>query len=132
MEIKLNKASVSYYSKVLDIEFSIEETAENIVPDTLPDVAEIVDADGMAILRGKDISEGRISVNGMVFGYILYRAEDGQLRRMPVQLPFSAYWDNTSITQSCRSLVKLSVSSFESLVLHDGGVNCTFLSVSRP
>ena len=118
MEIKLNKASVSYYSKVLDIEFSKEETAENIVPDTLPDVAEIVDADGMAILRGKDISEGRISVNGMVFGYILYRAEDGQLRRMPVQLPFSAYWDNTSITQSCRSLVKLSVSSFEGRIIN--------------
>ena len=118
MEIKLNKASVSYYSKVLDIEFSKEETAENIVPDTLPDVAEIVDADGMAILRGKDTSEGRINVNGMVFGYILYRAEDGQLRRMPVQLPFSAYWDNTSITQSCRSLVKLSVSSFEGRIIN--------------
>ncbi|MBR6522171.1 MAG: peptidoglycan-binding protein LysM, partial [Oscillospiraceae bacterium] len=74
MEIKLNKSSVSYYSKVLDIEFSREETSENIVPDTLPDIAEIIDADGMAILRGKDLSDGRISISGMVFGYILYRS----------------------------------------------------------
>lgn len=118
MEVKLSKANISYYYKALGIEFSREETAENIVPDTLPDVAEIVDADGMAILRGKDFSEGRISVSGMIFGYIIYRSEEGQLRRMPVQLPFSAHWDNASISQSCRSAVKLSISSFEGRIIN--------------
>jgi len=118
MEIKLNKDSVSYYSKVLCIEFSQEETAENIVPDTLPDIATVVDADAMAVLRGKDISDGRLTVNGMVFGYILYRSEEGELRRMPVQLPFSAHWDNSSISQNSRSTVKLTVSSFEGRIIN--------------
>ena len=118
MEIKLNKSSVSYYSKVLDIEFSREETSENIVPDTLPDIAEIIDADGMAILRGKDLSDGRISISGMVFGYILYRSEDGGVIRMPVQLPMAAHWDNSAVSQSCRSVVKLSVSSFEGRIIN--------------
>ncbi len=118
MEVKLNKNSISYYSKVLCVEFSQEETAENIVPDTLPDIATVIDADAMAILRGKDISDGRLTVNGMIFGYILYRSEDGDLRRMPVQLPFSAHWDNSSITQSCRCAVKLTVSSFEGRIIN--------------
>ncbi|MBR6654908.1 MAG: DUF3794 domain-containing protein [Oscillospiraceae bacterium] len=118
MEIKLNKDSISYYSKVLCIEFSQEETAENIVPDTLPDIATVVDADAMAVLRGKDISDGRLTVNGMVFGYILYRSEEGELRRMPVQLPFSAHWDNSSISQNSRSTVKLTVSSFEGRIIN--------------
>ncbi len=118
MEVKLNKDSVSYYSKVLCVEFSQEETAENIVPDTLPDIASVIDADAMAILRGKDISEGRINVNGMIFGYILYRSEEGEIRRMPVQLPFSAHWDNSSISQNCRTSVKLSVSSFEGRIIN--------------
>lgn len=118
MEVKLNKDSISYYSKVLCIEFSQEETAENIVPDTLPDIATVIDADAMAILRGKDISDGRLTVNGMIFGYILYRSEDGELRRMPVQLPFSAHWDNSSISQNCKSTVKLTVSSFEGRIIN--------------
>ena len=118
MEIKLNRDSISYYSKVLCIEFSQEETAENIVPDTLPDIATVVDADAMAVLRGKDISDGRLAVTGMVFGYILYRSEEGELRRMPVQLPFSAHWDNSSISQNSRSTVKLTVSSFEGRIIN--------------
>jgi len=118
MEIKLQKDSISYYSKALCVEFSQEETAENIVPDTLPDIASVVDADAMAILRGKDINDGRITVNGMVFGYILYRSDEGQLRRMPVQLPFTAHWDNSAISQNCRSAVKLGLSSFEGRIIN--------------
>ncbi|MDD6189940.1 MAG: DUF3794 domain-containing protein [Clostridiales bacterium] len=119
MEIKLHRDSISYYSKVLSIEFSQEETAENIVPDTLPDISSVIDADAMAIMRGKDISDGRITVSGMLFGHILYRSDgDDELRKMPVQLPFSAHWDNSSITQASKCAARLSVSSFEGRIIN--------------
>lgn len=119
MEINLQRDSISYYSKVLSIEFSQEETAETIVPDTLPDIGTVLDADATAILRGKDISDGRITVNGMIFGYIMYRSEgERELRKMPVQLPFSAHWDNSSIGQSSKSIIKLSLSSFEGRIIN--------------
>lgn len=119
MEIKLQKDSISYYSKALSIEFSQEETSETIVPDTLPDIATVVDSDAIAVLRGKELNDGRLTVNGMIFGYVIYRSEgEESLRRMPVQLPFSAHWDSGSITQSCKCAVKLSVSSFEGRIIN--------------
>lgn len=119
MEINLQRDSVSYYSKVLSIKFSKEETAENIVPDTLPDIGTVLDADAAAILRSKDISDGRISVGGMVFGFIIYKSEDeNELIRMPVQLPFSANWENSGILQSSKAIVKLELSSFEGRIIN--------------
>ncbi len=119
MEVKLYKDSISYYSKMLSIEFTQEETAENIVPDTLPDVASVIDADAVAILRGKDVSDGRITVNGMLYGYIIYRSEgEEELRRMPVQLPFSAHWDNGTIEQTSKCIARLAVSNFEGRVIN--------------
>ena len=51
MEISLKQETLSYYAKTHETEFSQEETAEIIVPDALPDVVSVADADAAGWLR---------------------------------------------------------------------------------
>ncbi len=119
MEVKLQKKSISYYSKALEVELSQEETADVIVPDTLPDAAVIIDADATAILRGKEVSDGRMSVSGMIFGHVLYSAEGSErLLKMPVQLPFTVKKESSAIVQSGKCTAKLSIAGFEARIIN--------------
>ena len=88
MDIRFKGASLQYYERILNTAVSQEDTAEMIVPDALPDVAELVMADGSSLIRGKDLHHSGVSVSGLTELTVLYRAEDGSLGRLPVDIPF--------------------------------------------
>ena len=88
MDIRFKGASLQYYECILNTAVSQEDTAEMIVPDALPDVAEIIMTDGVSLIRGKDVRRSGISVSGISELTVLYLAEDGRLCRMPVEIPF--------------------------------------------
>ena len=88
MDIRFKGASLQYYERTLNTAVSQEDTAEMIVPDALPDAAEIIMTDGHSLIRGKDLHRSGVSVSGLSELNVLYRAEDGSLGRLPVDIPF--------------------------------------------
>ena len=88
MDIRFKGASMQYYERTLHTAVSQEDTAEMIVPDALPDVSDLLLTDGHSLIRGKDVHRSGISVSGLSELNVLYRAEDGGLGRLPVDIPF--------------------------------------------
>ncbi len=88
MDIRFKGASLQYYERILNTAVSQEDTAEMIVPDALPDVAELLLTDGCSMIRGKDVHRSGVSISGLSELTVLYRAEDGSLGRMPAEIPF--------------------------------------------
>ena len=88
MDIRFKGASLPFYERILNTAVSQEDTAEVIVPDALPDAAELMMTDGQSLIRGKDVRRSGISVSGISELTVLYLAEDGRLCRMPVEIPF--------------------------------------------
>ena len=88
MELELKKEQFACCRALPPLSDTHEETAETIVPDYLPDIGRIVDSCGCLLLRSREISDGRVSVSGLVRMTLLYVAEDGQgLRSFEYTLP---------------------------------------------
>ncbi len=88
MDIRFKGASLQHYERILNTAVSQEDTAETIVPDALPDVAELLMTDGQSLIRGKDVHHSGVSVSGISELSVLYRTEEGSLGRLPVEIPF--------------------------------------------
>ncbi len=93
-KLEFLKESMEYLRPVLRETRTVEETAEAIVPDRCPDVAELLGTGGMGFLRGKDIGEGSANVSMGVSASVLAQVEG---RKEPevveVYIPMSARFE---------------------------------------
>lgn len=63
---------------------------DSIVPDTKPDILNIVSTTGNAYIFKKEISDGKIKLEGAVDAYVIYLADDdvGSTRGINVSIRF--------------------------------------------
>ncbi len=119
MEISLKKQKLNYYSRELSFEYQFEETMELVVSDSLPDVVSVVNADGCVFLRGKEIDEGKLTINGSINCFVLYYSEgEKKLMKMPVQLPFTSTRENSAIGSASSCIVSLSITSLDARIIN--------------
>lgn len=103
MEAALNRIEINGLKRVCSACISCEETAESVVPDVLPDICEIVDADGIVLLRTKTAETGRVSLSGIVNTTVLYMPEDGSgICRLSIEMPFSISYDCGEVDENSR------------------------------
>lgn len=88
--MELLKNTLRYQRQVARQTAYREESAESIVPDTLPDIARIVDATGTAYLRDWELGSDEVTVKCAVRTSVLYMAEeDKKLYRIETPISFS-------------------------------------------
>jgi hypothetical protein len=76
LKLEFSTETLEYLRPVLRETKTMEETAEAIIPDRCPDVAQILSTTGTAFLRGKELSEGSASVSAGVSASVLLAPED--------------------------------------------------------
>ena len=75
-----------------------EETAEVILPDSCPDAAQVLFSSGMAFLRGKELTEGRLTISAGVSGMALVQPqEDAAPQVVEAYIPMSIRLENPAI-----------------------------------
>ena len=119
MEAILNKRSIRCFSKVYESTINREETAESVVPDTQPDIAEILDTDGTILLRSKDVEQGRVGVSGNISTTVLYMPDGGSgVKTLGGVIPFSVYLESPVITEDTRPVAVVRVCAIEARMLN--------------
>ncbi len=105
MELQLKKAGHDYYEPLRFAPFACETMRENIVPDSSPDIARIVDTTGMVYLTDRELSaDGRFCASGAVDVSVLYIPEkETGPRALHFQLPFQCYGEGQG-SADCESL----------------------------
>lgn len=99
MNIDLKSDKGSFVRRVFSKRFTREETAEVIVPDALPDILRILDTDGYMCLRGKDSTDGHVTVTGTAELTVLYVPESGEgVRKLTASIPMELSCDGEEIT----------------------------------
>ncbi len=102
MELELNRTHLTGYENILDTTVFREETLEAIVSDANPDILRLVDTRGVAFLKGKTASDGRVALTGTARLTILYLPDGGTgLCRMEVDLPFQISLEDPRIKTGC-------------------------------
>ncbi|MDR1669549.1 MAG: DUF3794 domain-containing protein [Oscillospiraceae bacterium] len=99
--MELKKQTFLYYQTVLDASSAPEVTADMIVPDLYPDMADVVSATGQACVKEKALRDDRLDLTGIVKVGVLYRPEgEGGLRKLDVTIPFNHVFDGRFPNQS--------------------------------
>ena len=86
MELELQQEHFACYRALAPLCDTHEETLETIVPDYCPDIARIIDASGCLFLRKYELTDGKVSVSGIIKMTLLYMAEDG-IRSLDYTIP---------------------------------------------
>ena len=118
MEAKLKVAEKECYNKSVFLHQRKEESRDAVVPDTQPDIAEVLFSGARVLIRSKDVSPGRVRIEAMVAASVLYRGEDGKLWSVEVSLPVLFSVDDARIGDSSQALARLSIVGVEAKALN--------------
>lgn len=119
MELELNLAHLNCYDTILDDIISQEETMETIVPDACPDILRIVDTEGVVLLTGKEIKEGRAEISGVVKATVIYLPDGIKgLRRMEVTIPFKTAVERAAIKPPCKLVISPRIRNTDTRMLN--------------
>ena len=67
-----------------------EFSAESVVPDTMPDIDRILDAETAIYIRSKSIDDGEVTLDGVITAVVLFSAaEDESVHKLELSVPVS-------------------------------------------
>ncbi len=110
MKLEFLKKPMEYLRPVLHEVRQVEETAEAIIPDSCPDARQVLSVSGLAFLRGKDLSEGMLSVSVGVSAMALCQPEGREAPEVvEVYIPMSLKLESNLLHtgQVCRMEIRL-------------------------
>lgn len=107
MNIEFETAAIEYFAEVMAGSKMVEETSESIIPDSCPDVMEVLCCGGVAFLRGKEVGDGFITLTAGVSATALVKPED---REMPevveTYIPITAKMEHSGLKMGQNCVVK--------------------------
>jgi len=119
MDAALEKNRIDCWREAAREVISHEETAELVVPDTLPDIAEIIDADGVVLIRSKEAVKGAVAVTAEILATVLFLPEGGgNLCRLSLKLPWSCRMETEAADEKCMPAASLTLNSIDARALN--------------
>ena len=92
-------SSLDRFETFLTSDIRKELSQEVVVPDTMPDFAEVIEVSPLLLMRSKDVRSGRAEVEATLSVTAVCRADNGDgLFRLEASLPFSVTFEDDGIT----------------------------------
>lgn len=114
MEAVLRKEVYRRLEPVWQEMFSGEFQTDCIVSDTMPDVRDVVDGEGILQLRSKNTEDGCLVVTAVIQSSVLYVPDDGaDLRSLTAAIPVEIRMEDPAIDSDCRAVCRLRIKSIE-------------------
>ena len=119
MELQFEPKTLHYLCKVLQETKCQEETIETIVPDSYPDVQQMLCGSAFAVVRSKECHTGSITVSGGIQAKTMYMAEGETTPRcLEAYLPFHVKVDSSDLTESAQTIFRVWVRSVDVRMLN--------------
>ncbi len=108
METALKKEQYEHLAPVWTGSLSRDFTAESIVPDAMPDVASVIDADGVITLRSKETEAGAVALAASLSVSVMYMPEGGGgIQSISLVMPIEVRMDAPGADQDCQTVARL-------------------------
>ncbi|MGE4352634.1 MAG: DUF3794 domain-containing protein, partial [Oscillospiraceae bacterium] len=120
MEINMDKTEISCRREIWNSSARREEMTDCVVPDTQPDIGRIIDVCSDVLIRGKEASAGKVSVEGVIDCTVLYIADEGESEpmRLAAEIPFSVTVDVPEATEETDIVTAIALENLEVRVLN--------------
>lgn len=119
MDISIKRSGIACCEKIFEYAMPVEEASETVVPDTMPDVERILCAEGMVMIRSKDVSEGAVKVSAGVSVTVLYSPEGGSgVCALASSIPVDVSVEAPEVTESSLAVAMLTVTGVDARMLN--------------
>ena len=122
MEMTLKKEKYSGYDVIWSGVTGNEFGMDCVIPDTMPDVGTVIDAEGTVLLRSRNTEDDRVALEASVSAVILYLPEgDGPLRSLPVNIPAVLYMDTPGVSamdENIRTVFRLRLRALDARMVN--------------
>lgn len=118
MDVKLNREELQMWKRTYRGRVQQEETLEAVVPDALPDAAELIDADVCILLRSKETEDGAVTAAMQLKGSAICRGDGGEVYSVPLNGTVSCRWEDTAIAREDQSQLQLRLTSSDARLVN--------------
>ena len=119
MDTALKKDIYTQLAPVWSGSFSRDFTAESNVPDAMPDMASVVDAESIITLRNKETEAGTVVLGASVSVSVLYMPEGSEvLQSLAVVVPVEMRADAPGADVDCRTVARLRVRALDARMVN--------------
>lgn len=118
MQAKITSEKYVYNKCTYEGKLHSDDSLEMIVPDALPDIAEIIDTKINCYLKGKDSDTGTVTVSAAAAGCILFRCDAGRVHKVEFNLPVTFMGADDEIHQDCKIVASVHAKTASTEVLN--------------
>lgn len=119
MELALKKEKYNRFEPVWHESVGDEFTADCVILDTMPDVQDILDAEGTLLLRSKVTEDGSVLLAASVQGSVLYLPEGGTgAQSLAVTLPVEMRLEDQNIQADSRTVCRMRLRAIEAKMVN--------------
>ena len=119
MDTTLKKDIYEHMAPVWTGSFSRDLTAESIVPDTMPDISNVVDAEGIITLRSKETQTGAVALAVSLSVSVLYMPENGgAMESLTVVIPAELRADAPGADLDCQTVAKARIRAIDARMVN--------------
>lgn len=137
MELVFQEQKQEYLCRILCDTVSQEQTADVVIPDSIPDADRVVDAFGTLLVRSEECSAESAQVAGSVLVGAIFADEGGTPYCVKTEIPFSVRRDFPQQDEDCYLQCRCLLKSVDARLLNSRkvlirvGISCT-LQVFSP
>ncbi len=114
MDLDMKQNSINCFNKIVSLNVSKEAVQEMVVPDTMPDIAEILETSALLMIRSKDIESGCAKIEANVVAKVIYRPDsEEKVSVLEITLPFSVSIEDEKIENGSDCCAKLYICSLD-------------------
>ena len=126
MAIETEKSSISINKIIVNKNEKIEIEGECIVPDVKPDILEVISSSGVVSIYKKELTEGRIRIEGCINTYIMYSTNDekgNKVRSIVHNLDFSQIISVPNVNSDMIDNSSLELDSINCKIINERKIN---------
>ena len=120
MELNIEKEALCVNKTICEKREMIDVQGDMIVPDSKPDILNTINTSGNASIYKKEVSDGKLRIDGNILTYIMYLAdgEKDNIRGLNTAIDFSEILNIPELLSDMNADISVEIKSIECKVLN--------------
>lgn len=121
----MEKNIISIIKKSAEMQKTIEIKGDIIVPDTKPDIVNIIGTNSNQYIYKEDCQDGKYKFEGNVDAHIIYLSDNGETKCIQTTLDFMDYIEDSKIKENMFTKYTIEITNIETRILNERKISVT-------
>ena len=121
----MEKNTISMNKKIAQKVKTVEVKGDIIVPDTKPDIVNIINTNSNPYIYKEECLDGKYRFDGNIDTHIIYLSDNGETNCIKTTLDFMDFIEDTNLEEQMHTKYKIEIASVETKILNERKISVT-------